>query len=306
MIARMRSSLVAAALCLLAVPLWATQPNPSQRQRELIEELMRLTNVEDLSRKTVDMMLAQFQESIEKQMGEPANEADRARREEMKKDLDRYRELIRDTIDYKQVVHDVYMPIFAKYYNEQQLADLIAFYKTPTGQHYLSTIGDLTRDAMAASQEFFIAKVGAISEQVQKEHAKRRPWEGTMNDMRTLAIAVEAWAVDHDEKYPLAGTWEELRKELQPTYIKALPEKDAWGTPYAYVVSPDRDHYRIVSAGADSVFDWDSRRIVVPKKQAEKTDDAPMAKLTDRAEDDIIYADGSWLQIPRAAQHDYQ
>ena len=292
------------AVCLLALPLWATQPNPSARQRELIDEMLTLTHPEDAVRQSLDTMLEQLQKSFEEQWGEATDDAARARRAEGKKDYDRYRELVRESIDYKKLVRDIYVPLYAKYFSEQQLADLVAFYKTPAGQRYINSLPDFQRDAMMAANDVFAEKISAIVKQVQEEHSKRRPWEKTMSDIRVIATAVEAWAIDHNEKYPDSGGWESLRKELQPTYVKELPEKDSWGTAYAYVVSTERDHYRIVSAGSDSVFDWDSRRIVVPKKKADEEDEEPSLKYSERLEDDIIYADGIFLQIPRAAQHD--
>ncbi|HYU26748.1 MAG TPA: hypothetical protein VEO74_16160 [Thermoanaerobaculia bacterium] len=105
--------------------------------------------------------------------------------------------------------------------------------------------------------------------------------------MHEIAIAAESWSVDHDDRYPPSQTWAELRKELEPTYIKELPQKDGWGNEFAWVVSEDGKHYHVVSAGADNAFDWDSRRIAV----------------SDRLEDDIIFADGAFIQAPRVSQH---
>jgi len=289
-------------VCLLALPLWATQPNPSARQRELIDEMLTITHPEDAVRQSLDTMLEQLQKSFETEGGEAADDGARVRRAEGKKDFDRYRELVRESIDYKKIVREIYVPLYAKYFSEQQLADLIVFYKTPTGQRYINSLPDFQRDAMVAANDVFAEKIGAIVKQVQEEHSKRRPWEKTMGDIRVIATAIEAWSTDHDERYPDGGGWETLRKELQPAYVKELPEKDSWGAAYAYVVSTERDHYRIVSAGADSVFDWDSRRIVVSKKKAD--DEETSMKFSERLEDDIIYADGIFLQIPRAAQHD--
>ena len=42
---------------------------------------------------------------------------------------------------------------------------------------------------------------------------------------------------------------------VQPTYIARTPMADGWGTPLRYVVSPDGQHYWLVSAGSDRAFD---------------------------------------------------
>ena len=70
-----------------------------------------------------------------------------------------------------------------------------------------------------------------------------------------------------------------------------FPEKDMWGHPYEYVVSPDRHHYRIISAGADGVIDWDSRTF-------ENVKEGFATRYRDRLEDDLIFEDGVYVQLP--------
>ena len=77
-----------------------------------------------------------------------------------------------------------------------------------------------------------------------------------------------------------------------------VPVKDAPHT-VAYIVSPDQKHYRIVSAGSDSIFDWDSRTIKTPANE-----ESPSVVYRDRLEDDIIYQDASFLQLPVQAKQD--
>src|SRR5688500_3531264 len=104
-------------------------------------------------------------------------------------------------------------------------------------------------------------KLEELMREVTEEHEKKRPWRRTMSDMTSVATALEAYAIDHDEKYP-AGDYASLKDLLSPIYLTTFPEKDMWGHQYAYVVSDDRQRYRVVSSGADSIFEWDSRRIV--------------------------------------------
>ena len=110
-----------------------------------------------------------------------------------------------------------------------------------------------------------------------------------MNDMRSVWAALEAYVIDHGT-YP-SSDYAGL-KALLANYIRAFPEKDIWGNPYAYVVSEDRKSYRLVSAGADSIFEWDSRRIA-PDQQL---------RYRDRLEDDIIFGGGEFIQLPVQAK----
>lgn len=82
--------------------------------------------------------------------------------------------------------------------------------------------------------------------------AERARW--TMSDMRSLATAVEAYAVDH-KAYPATGTFEAVIALIQPNYIRKAPATDAWGHAYVYVPSQDGRSYRLVSAGSDGTTD---------------------------------------------------
>jgi hypothetical protein len=142
-------------------------------------------------------------------------------------------------------------------------------------------------------------KIQEIMAEVMDEQEHKRPWRRTMADMRALATAIEAFQTDQpDETYPAASDMAGLKAQLKGIGMsQKFPEKDMWGHSYEYVVSGDRHHYRIVSAGADGVFDWDSRKIEIPKEG-----EPPAVRYRDRLEDDFIYADGSFIQLPDQAK----
>jgi hypothetical protein len=83
---------------------------------------------------------------------------------------------------------------------------------------------------------------------------ERARW--TMDDMNDLRTALAAYATDHRE-YPNAKTIEEVSAALEPKYIAHRPMHDAWGHPYRYEVD-GKGGYRLVSAGADGVFQPDT------------------------------------------------
>src|SRR6266478_4303233 len=71
---------------------------------------------------------------------------------------------------------------------------------------------------------------------------QRSKQKRTMADMRTIATAWEARATDVN-KYSAAGACSvpatsstplEMSGMLSPTYIKVLPPKDGWTTPWEY------------------------------------------------------------------------
>ena len=127
---------------------------------------------------------------------------------------------------------------------------------------------------------------------VQRGKQKR-----TMSDMRALATAVEAYAVDNNT-YPAAncnpglftaGTSTALDTNsftnLTPTYIAQPPKTDGWGRFMLYALDAASNNYRITSYGRNG------------------TADTLNCGTTTNFNDDIVYADGTFIQWPEGTQY---
>ena len=127
---------------------------------------------------------------------------------------------------------------------------------------------------------------------VQRGKQKR-----TMSDMRALATAVEAYAVDNNV-YPTAacnaglftsGTENTLATNsftnLTPTYIAQPPKTDGWGRFMGYALSGAAGDYRIRSSGRDGATGTIN------------------CGTTTNFNDDIVYADGTFIQWPEGTQY---
>lgn len=99
----------------------------------------------------------------------------------------------------------------------------------------------------------------------------------TLADLRSIAVAIESYAVDHDA-YPVASSTGDLEAALVPTYINALPAQDGWG--HAFRVSSNGESYGLASAGKDGTF--------------ESCEPAQ----TTRFDDDICFVDGRFVRYP--------
>jgi general secretion pathway protein G len=127
---------------------------------------------------------------------------------------------------------------------------------------------------------------------VQRGKQKR-----TMADMRTLATAIEAYAVDNNT-YVVAACAAGLFTTpgttvndssftlLTPTYIAAVPKKDGWGNFYVYGLSTPKDAYNIISYGRNGAAG----------------PNASVCGTTTDFNDDIIYSNGTFLQWPEGTQ----
>jgi type II secretion system protein G len=127
---------------------------------------------------------------------------------------------------------------------------------------------------------------------VQRGKQKR-----TMSDIRALATAIEAYAVDNNT-YPAAtacatGIFTTTSvtlttssfSNLSPTYIAQAPKIDGWGTFLAYGSSVPNDAYVIASGGRD------------------KTIVAAVCGTTTNFNNDIYYANGTFIQWPEGTQY---
>ncbi len=138
-----------------------------------------------------------------------------------------------------------------------------------------------------------IAIIAAVAVPPLLQAMQRSKQLRTMADIRSVATAIEAYEVDHDE-YPRVAAFAELGPLLTPTYIKELPESDGWGAPIRYEcrsssgIDPSApcDGYLLSSGGKDGIFETDGEIPSFPRE-------------THRYECDILYANGQFVQYPR-------
>jgi hypothetical protein len=114
----------------------------------------------------------------------------------------------------------------------------------------------------------------------------------TMLDMMKIARAMEARATDVNS-YPFGnGPVSKFVPLLEPTYIKSLPLEDAWGNPFIYESGRCSEHgcgeYYIASGGTDDTL------LRQPHEYA------GMSPATTSPEDDIVFANGTFIRYPAA------
>ena len=131
---------------------------------------------------------------------------------------------------------------------------------------------------------------------------QRSKQKRTMADMRSIATSWEARATDTNS-YNAAGyaplktvvSHAQLNLILTPTYIRALPDKDGWGTGYSYAVNEGfpvgtgakAQQYQIVSFGRDG---------------AVSTTSGTASAQTTHFDCDIVYENGTFIVWPEGVQ----
>lgn len=139
---------------------------------------------------------------------------------------------------------------FDRNLTEDDAKQAVAFFRGAAGQHFLT-----------ASRDASNVNLRRLDAAIDSSNKKR-----TLADLRTLAVAVEAYASDNG-KPPHAADIDELANAIAPAYLRVVPRIDAWG--HAYVYSADGEHYRIASGGKDGKVG---------------------------TEDDLVFADGELVQ----------
>ena len=120
--------------------------------------------------------------------------------------------------------------------------------------------------------------VTAFVSTVQRSRQSR-----TMADMRTAALAIEAYETDHGAFLEMSGSLADVAPYLEPTYIRRLPVNDGWNRPILFDGAPAV--YTLVSHGSNGQPD-------LPYQEGP----------TSRFSDDIVLVRGQFYQWPSGLQ----
>jgi len=116
----------------------------------------------------------------------------------------------------------------------------------------------------------------------------RRSQMRTMGDMRTIATAIESRALERREHaVARPDDIDALARELEPTYVKALPRLDGWGNPIHF--ESDGRSYTITSYGCCGEPDGADIHV------------APNGGTTTFSAD-IVFTNGSFVKFPDGTQ----
>ncbi|MGI8670641.1 MAG: DUF2059 domain-containing protein [Aridibacter sp.] len=156
------------------------QDSISPEKRKLIAELVTLTKADTQVVKITDIMLASMGKTyplIIKQTLEGNGQLDKIEQDKLAARMNasfqsfskKFRERLPKEIDYGQFIKDTVYPLYDKYFTEKELADLVAFYKTETGQKIVSTMPELFAESTAMSEKFLLPKVLELVDKIVKE-----------------------------------------------------------------------------------------------------------------------------------------
>ena len=148
-----------------------------------IRELMSLINAAGKAEDVVRMMTVQLEaareETIRKALDDRSDLSPRERKalEEMfsveqAEATRRFQDKLIQRLDFARTVTEMSAAVYDKYYTLEELRDLIAFYKTPTGQKSLKMTTPIFAETMRLMQERLIPKIPGVIKELQEEDKK--------------------------------------------------------------------------------------------------------------------------------------
>jgi uncharacterized protein len=140
-------SIVAAFVVFIAMGMSANAQD--QPNRALVEELLNQVNMKETLEKTSEMLKQMVVAQIQKFQPPADNPAAQAR---LTSFMEKVMDLVTNEMSWDKV-KDEYIALYAETFTEQELQDIIAFYKTPSGQALIKKQPEVMKRSMQMSQK---------------------------------------------------------------------------------------------------------------------------------------------------------
>ncbi len=152
----------------------------SEAKRQLILQIIEVMNQQTSTAEQMDAVVREmgryFDQSYEQSI-ENSTEFTPAEKEKMIKDhkaysekfSDRFAKRLATEIDFQKFQEELMLGLYDKYFSEQELADLLAFHSSPTGQKALHVMPQLMADSIRRSGEILGPQVSRIATEITAE-----------------------------------------------------------------------------------------------------------------------------------------
>ncbi|MDF0556865.1 DUF2059 domain-containing protein [Kamptonema sp. UHCC 0994] len=155
----------------------------SPEKRVLIEELLAITEADKNINQLMDSMLAQLEQQLPtiisnalKTTSNQSNDDLQQQSIEMaRRVIRRYREVLPQKINLAQYVQEVSYSLYAKYFSESELKDLIAFYRTSTGRKTIDVMPRLFAESMQQFNEKLLPEMMNIMKEIVEDEIGKTP-----------------------------------------------------------------------------------------------------------------------------------
>ena len=136
----------------------------AQSKQESIKELIHIMRNDSLMNKTIDAMIPSM---VNQMQSEKKDSTGKARTMEVAKiAMESVKEMMPKMMDEMAVSYD-------KYFTEQEINDFIAFYKSPSGQKYISVMPEMMKDMMGNMMKNYLPAMKKSMEAKMEEFKKK-------------------------------------------------------------------------------------------------------------------------------------
>ncbi len=152
----------------------------SAEKRAVISELLTTMKADVQTKEIVQTMFTQMESMypsivdsmLEKQTDLTAIQKQQVKEAIVEKNRDfssRFNEKFIKMINFQDYMNQVFYPIYDKFYTTDELKDLLAFYKTPTGQKFVTTMPQLAGESIRLTQEYLLPRIDGLMKELMDE-----------------------------------------------------------------------------------------------------------------------------------------
>ncbi|PZO38490.1 MAG: hypothetical protein DCF19_16330 [Pseudanabaena frigida] len=157
-------------------PVKPSSPVISPEKKALIKELLEITEASKNAQQIMDSMVrSEFPKLASAVLkGAPFLDSDRPEvqkqfSEVLSRMASKYRDRVIKKIDVNQLIEQVSYPIYDKYFNEDELRDIIGFYKSSTGKKAIAMMPQIFSDSISRTNEILLPKMSSIMTEIIAE-----------------------------------------------------------------------------------------------------------------------------------------
>lgn len=156
----------------------------SPEKKGLIKELLVVTEATKNAEAIMNSMSAQIEKDIlqvlnqvidrnQSLSAEQREEIQRSVAESAQRSGKRFRELFNQRINYSQLVEELSYEIYDKHYSTEEIRDLLAFYKSPTGLKTIKIMPQIFLESMTKTSERLTPQLQPLVKEIIDEEMKR-------------------------------------------------------------------------------------------------------------------------------------
>jgi len=181
---KLSSLIILAILVLFSLPIKLNAEEVTiPAKTALIKELLEIVEVKKMSENIVNTIILQMNSSYPQMFSQMIKEAGvpENKREELQNNFNesrlrfsqRFRELFPQRLNLGQTLEEIYYPLYDKYFTVDELKDLIAFYKSSTGDKFIKIAPALMQEAMQKSSELLNPNIIQLVNEILREEKDR-------------------------------------------------------------------------------------------------------------------------------------